>query len=81
MKKTLIAFAVLFSAFAMNAQVSAKDSARIDSAITKAMVSKWDEIGKQLSNNLTKAQWEMVMNVIDRQLGEAILELRKKIRQ
>lgn len=81
MKKTLIAIAIFFSAFAMDAQVSAKDSARIDSAITKVMVSKWDEIGKQLSNNLTKAQWEMVMSVIDRQLGEAILELRKKIRQ
>lgn len=80
MKQTLIAFAIFFSAFTMNAQVSKQDSVRLDSAITKTMIKKWDGIGEYLSDKLTKAQWEMVMNIIDRQLGEAILELRKKIR-
>lgn len=80
MKQTLIALAIFFTA-SMDAQVSKQDSARIDSAFTKTMIKKWDEIGEYLSDKLTKAQWEMVMNVIDRQLGEAILELRKKLRQ
>lgn len=86
MKQTLIAIAILFSAFTINAQVSKQDSARIDSAIAKILVKQLDEIGKQLSSSnavdrLNADQWNAVMNLIDRKLGEAILELRKRIRQ